>query len=168
MGKIDKFILELRDTSIPFPKRLQLLCETMEFTGDEKKMIAQQASEAFDKYYNIVGPEKCKSLGYNVTRIKLEISNLSVTPDKIFREFCKHFEVGKRYLVSETKTIIKEIYTTLGYNKNPKANELEEFYNIKRTKLKDSTGNWVSGLEILSIKTIAEIGYDLFKDELGV
>ena len=45
------------------------------------------------------------------------------------------FTVGNKYLKSEIKEELKDIYTELGYNKTPKANDLEKYFEIRPCKI---------------------------------
>jgi hypothetical protein len=65
ISKHNVFIKYLQDNSTPFSVRLKILCETIDFTVEEKKLIAYEASSSFDRCYNLVGPERCKACGYN-------------------------------------------------------------------------------------------------------
>ena len=59
--------------------------------------------------------------------------------------------MGKRYLKSEIKEKLKEIYSSLSYTKTPKANDLENYFDVKEcTILKD--GKKSAGFEILKEK----------------
>ena len=46
--------------------------------------IAIQAGELFDLYYNGLGPERCKALGYNTTRMKKEVSDSDTIEETLF------------------------------------------------------------------------------------
>jgi len=155
-SRISQYIDKLRDTKILFSDRLKYLCETQELTDDEKKLVASQASESFDKYYNLVGPERCKALGYHTTKINKDLldslSDSLITSDMIFSEISKFFQVGKKYTNKETKETIREIFNRLGYSKSPKASILNDFYELKMTKALSKEGKWENGFEILGLK----------------
>ena len=151
MDRISEFVSTLINTTIPFPERLKLLCETEDFSGDEKKLIAQQASEGFDKYYNLLGPDKCKSWSYHTTSLNKLISDITVSKDKVVEEILTKFVVGNRYSLVEVKSKISEVYTKLGINKSPKATDLEEWFEVKRIKFVDPiTKTKVNGFKIIS------------------
>ena len=152
LDRIGSFILELQDTSKSLQSRIKYLCETKDFTDDEKKLIASQTSIVFDQYYNLVGPERCKALGYNTSRLNTEISNLSIPEDKIKDTFLNTFGVGEKYTKADLKEKVKELYEKLGYQKNPKATDLQEYFDIRSIKLKSPSGKWENGFEILKLK----------------
>ena len=146
---ITKYIVSLRNTDRPFSVRLKELCES-NFSEEEKKMIAQQVSEKFDRLYNILGPERCKACGYRSTELEREIDVLA-SKDNISKEFYLRFMVGKRYTNIEAKSMIGKIYEDLGLVKNPKAVDLNEYFETKKVQIFDK-GNKFNGLELLRIK----------------
>ena len=150
MDRISEMIDKLRDTSIYFSDRLRYLCETPDFTDDEKKLIASQASESFDQYYNLVGPERCKALWYNITSLKQEVSDMSISKQDIIDKLDSVFEIGKKYSNQEAKELIKQVYSDLGYSKSPKATDLGEFYNLKKLKFVNTSGKSVNGFKLIN------------------
>ena len=152
LDRLSKAIGRLRETSIPFSARLKYLCESTEYSDEEKKIIAQQASESFDRYYNLLGPERCKALRYNITDLKKEIADISIPKEKISQTFQSNFLVGARYSNVQAKEIIRKIYSELGMNKSPKATDLNNYFVFKKVKFPDSTGKMINGIEILGTK----------------
>ena len=154
VDKLSQYIEKLRDTRVLFTNRLRYLCETQDLTDDEKKLVASQASEFFDKYYNILGPVRCKALGYDPYLLKKEIQDLQISTDTIFSEISKFFQVGKKYTNKEAKETIREIFNRLGYSKSPKASILNDYYELKITKALSKEGKWENGFEILGLRKI--------------
>ena len=132
--------------------RLKELCEIDEYTDEEKSLIAQQVSEKFDQYYNLVGPKRCAQLGYNVTYIKQEVDRLKISEEDIQAKFIGSFNVGDKYPNTKLKELVGNIYKELGLNLLPKARDLDKYFQIKKTKVKDSSNTFVNGLEIIGIK----------------
>ena len=93
-----EMIAYLQNTSIKFSVRLKTLCESTEYSDEEKKIISQQASENFDKFYNILGPSDCRRFGYNITLMESEVKNRVITKDAdvIKESFLRNFKVGDR------------------------------------------------------------------------
>ena len=153
LDRIGNIIEYLRNTDNgQFSERLRYLCETQDFTNEEKSLIAQQVSEKFDKFYNIVGPERCRNLGYNVTYIKQEIENKQIGNNDIKKKFLETFNIGDKFSNPEAKKIINRIYQELGLNLKAKAVDLEKYFNITHAKIKLDTGEWVHGIIINNIK----------------
>ncbi len=149
--EMKKFIDDLRGTSILINHRLKKLCEATEFTEEEKSVIAQQVSEKFDKFYNLLGPEKCRAHGYNTTDIQRDIEYL-LSYDRLLSAFYTKFRVGERYTNVAAKLMIGEIYNDLKISKKtPKATDLFEYFIVKRILI-TVDGKKVNGLKLLGIK----------------
>ena len=149
--RLTEFIIRLQDTSILISKRLQLLCESQDFSDEEKKIIARQVSEQFDKYYNLVGPERCKALGYNQTLLGREIQNMMIPKDEIKSSFLGTFKPGDRYTNKNLKEIVGKIYIKLGITKNPKGSDIKKYFRVRLITI-TVNGERSNGLEILGIK----------------
>jgi hypothetical protein len=149
-----KFVQHLQDTTILFPLRLRELCESQEFTEDEKRMIARDSSPAFERYYCVLGPERCRALGYSTDKLNREISDRIIeTNVDIISEILKLFKIGGRYKKSDIKEALRDLYKRLGLNKSPKASDLEEYFELKTILVSDPiTKKRESGFEILSEK----------------
>ena len=94
---------------------------------EEKKYIAEKVSDRFNKYYNILGPERLKAAGYSTDILSREISDLLVSKDSIRERILSTFKVGEKYKKSDIKPRLQEIYTELGLSKTAKAIEINGF-----------------------------------------
>ena len=100
-----------------------------------------------------MGPQKCRSLSYDVSKINKAISDLQFDISKLQEEIYKLFLLSNRYTKASIKQTLSSLYSSLGYNKTPKANDLEEYFELKRcTIANSSTGKREEGFEILSKK----------------
>lgn len=152
--KLKEFIKYLSNTkSGHISDRLRKLCETNEYTDEEKSLIAQQVSEKFDQYYNLVGPKRCAQLGYYITDIKREVNNLSISENKIKELFYSKFKVGDRISNVKAKEIVRDIYNTLGLDKTPKAIDIGNYFEINKQLVTDpDTKMRVNGIVIKGVK----------------
>ena len=58
-----------------------------------------------------------------------------------------------KYLKSDIKETLRKIYEDLGYNKTPKASDLEEYFELHPCQIKNKeTGKKDNGFEILKKK----------------
>jgi len=145
---ITKFFKESKD----FPNKMKLLCET-DLTDLERGVLLDQLPLTYKNYYETLGPERCKALGYNKTDLEKEYSDLQFDISKLQEEIYKEFQVSIRYSKSETKEKLSQIYSSLGYNKTPKANDLEEYFEIKECRvLNAETGKRDAGFELIKKK----------------
>ena len=72
--------------------------------------------------------------------------------DKIREKLYAEFIVGQSYACSDIKSKIADIYKELDYRANPKATDLDEFFDMKRCMLRNSDWERVHGFKILSQK----------------
>jgi len=111
----------------------------------------------YQNYYRVLGIERIKSLGYTKYYLDKEydrlLGNQDIDTDNIREEILKEFEVGSRYSKSDIKNKLGKIYTSLGYTKTPKANDLEEYFEIKTCLISNKeTGKRDNGFEIIKKK----------------
>lgn len=104
-------------------------------------------------YYSIPAP-RAGTLGYQKARLEREyISIMSCNINSIVEEIKSIFIVGRRYSKSEIKEILRLIYENNGYNKTPKANDLEQYFELKSCLVPNKiTGKRDNGFEILKQK----------------
>lgn len=153
--RMEKYIDYLRNPKNgQLPERLKHLCENDEFTEDEKIIIAQQVSEKFDQYYNMVGSKRCAELGYNTTYIRNEIKNLSADQEKLSSLIYVQFSKGCRYAKSDIKNKLKKIYEVCNITANPKATDLGKYFDLKQVLMSDPNDKTkkINGFELLSKK----------------
>ena len=133
-----------------FRDRMKFLCkEDIDNISD----ILNQIPLVYKVYYIALGPERCKALNYEVTKISKEFSDMQFDKSQLRDEICNIFEVGKRYTNSEVKETLKNLYTSFGYNKTPKANDLEKYFEIRPCKITNKeTGKRDHGFEIIKRK----------------
>ena len=133
--------------------KLKFLCihDNFKFSSDEWEIALSEIPNFYRNVYIEVGPERCKALGYNYSRAKAEYETKLFNTDIVKDNILQQFHVGDRLSNSEIKGKIGEIYKKLGYKKTPKANALEEFFEIKYTKIKKNN-SWINGIKILKLK----------------
>ena len=150
-SKINNFLLNFNSLLL-FREKMSLLCET-NFTEQELGIVLDQIPLEFRNYYQTLGPERCKALSYDVTYISREYSDLQFDKSKLQEKIYKTFQVNSKYSKSNIKETLGVIYSSLGYNKTPKANDLEEYFEIKLCKVLDrTTGKFDNGFKIIKLK----------------
>lgn len=131
--------------------KLKYLCEHCEKVGntsilqfiDEKKFI---------DYINFLGIDRCKSVWYNTYLLDKKLNVVTFDRDKIRERLYAEFVVGQSYIKAEIKEKLAEIYKEIDYRANPKATDLNEFFEMKRCLLRDSDWKRVNGFKTLSQK----------------
>ena len=153
--KVLKYVIKRDD----FYYVMKFICENIYFnenekvSEDDKELILSELPLDYSKYLTTLGPDRCKANGYHITRIMKEFdtkykTNFANLKSKILSEF----KVGEKYLKSDIKEKLGIIYSSLSYTKTPKANDLENYFDVKGcTVLKD--GKKSAAFEILKEKS---------------
>ena len=82
-----------------------------------------------------------------------EISNLNVSTGSVSDKIYQEFSVGSKVPKAEAKTRLAKLYKDIGYNKTAKATDLEEWFEVRRARIKDSaSGKTVDCFELLKSK----------------
>jgi len=135
-----------------FRMKMGLLCET-NFTEQELGIVLDQIPIEFRNYYETLGPERCKALSYDVTYISREYSDLQFDKSKLEKEIYRAFLVNCKYTKSYIKETLRTIYESNGYNKTPKANDLEEYFELKSCQITNKeTGKRDMAFELIKVK----------------
>ena len=111
-------------------EKMQYLC-TAKVSSVAIIQILERVAEYHKKFFIFLGPERCKSLGYNYSRMEKECLirtfDVSAIKDFIYSEF----KVGDRISLAEIKEKLKNGYIKLSYSKTAKANDIEEWFEVK-------------------------------------
>ena len=131
-GKQIKLIdfIEKFNTLPGFYDKMKFLCEAG-LNTEEINVVLDQVPLTYKKYYIGIGPERCRANGYSLTGIKKEYDNLFVNESNIVNDIYNYFQEGSTYTKKEIKEKLSEIYSKQGLSKNPKATDLEEYFEIK-------------------------------------
>lgn len=150
---------EVGDFMIKFGKakfytdKMRLLCESG-LSEKALSLVLSQIPIDYSTFYNTLGPERIKALGYQ--KSKLEKECILTKENSFGGTLCKvilsNFKLGDRLTLAEIKEILKNLYYFPYINSSPKAKILENYFNVKKTKVKNSEGKFVDGYELLSKK----------------
>ena len=157
-SNIIKFIQEFNSLS-GFHDKMKSICESS-FSDNEKLMILEQVPILYKNMYLIFGPIRLKAKSYNITNLRKELlpveeeeKTLSDIEIKVREKIYKTFDVGKRYLLTDIKTKLGNIYKEFNYDHSSKASDLENFFELIKIRFpKDQLGKRAPGYEILKIK----------------
>ena len=153
-------------------KILQEFEEQQYFTGKMKYLysihmdedIAKQVLDniydtRFAKYYWTISASRAGSLNYQSGKLEEEYQAItnpedtSILDTKLKNKIISTFSLNARYSKADVKEILKKIYSDLKYDKTPKANDLEKYFEIKECKVLNSdTGKRDAGFEIIKKK----------------
>ena len=150
---IAKQFLEKYERQNNLYEKLKLLCTCNISDNIIKTFILPNITEKhFSEYYLIIGPDRIRSLGYNINRLNKELNIVTFNQLTLSDEIVKLFSVGDKLPKNKIKEILLNLYTLLKYDKIPKATDLEQWFELRAIKVKDSSGKWVHGFEIVKKK----------------
>ena len=118
-----------------FDKKMKLYCDFLRMFYDTIKTTnVDGVPQEYQNYVNLLGISRISSLGYYQAALEKEYKVI-MSGDSRKKVILKTFLVGQRYTLKEIKEKLREIYTTLHLSKTPKASDLEEFFEVKKTKI---------------------------------
>ena len=150
---LQNFIYEFEGTN-KFSEKLRIYCEYLDnyknniFIFDNIRIFVKEPE--YQKYYDFYGTSGCKSKEFVKKNLeKGFINNIredSITINSIFN-------IGVSYTKKDIKQKLKDIYSSLGISKTPKATDLEKYFVIDEVKISNSkTGKRENGFKIISKK----------------
>ena len=118
--------------------KLKLLCE-YGLSSDAINIVLGQIadSDEIKSYYTSLGPQRLKSLGYNLTKIKKELGIVTFSQELLESSIYSEFKIGDKLKMSEIKNMLGKIYSSINYDATPKATDLENYFEVKRCKVTD-------------------------------
>ena len=142
------------DSSNFFSNRLRVYCTYLDYYKDNPKISSYIRSYVKDpnfyKYYSHYGTSGCKAKKFREQELELGLKSgidLVDNLDIIYNSF----QIGEKYSTKVIKSILKDIYSTLGISRTPKAKDLEEYFIIESAKIPNSeTGKRENGFKIIS------------------
>lgn len=151
---VSSFISQF-NSLVGFPAKMRFLCES-DLSKEEISVILDQIPLQYKNFYLGLGPDRCKACGYNVTRLNKELSDVVVEQtdlDKLSDMIYKRFKVGEKYTKVEIKDAIRGIYNSIGYNRPPKANDIELYFEVAGCRVPNkTTGKRDAGFKLLKKK----------------
>ena len=144
------------DIYTTFPDKLKYLCSLSEENKVDSAtfdILLDQVPIEYKNYIQVFGTVRLRAFSYRKSLIEEEYQRLFTTQveDNSLKELIySTFEVGKRYKKSDIKQLIGSIYAQLGIKTTPKANILEDYFEIKSILINDpTTKKRDSGFEII-------------------
>ena len=150
---LQNFIYEFEGTN-KFSEKLRIYCEYLDnyknniFIFDNIRIFVKEPE--YQKYYDFYGTSGCKSKEFVKKNLeKGFINNIredSITINSIFN-------IGVSYTKKDIKQKLKDIYSSLGISKTPKATDLEKYFVIDEVKISNpKTGKRENGFKLISNK----------------
>ncbi len=131
--------------------KMKVLC-TSNVPESVLPTILNQVPVYMKKFYISLGPNRCRALSYDYTKIMSEILDQKVESSISDRVY-QGFEVGDRISKASLKQKLGELYKNLNYSRTAKAADITKWFEVKRAQIKDpNTGKIVEGFELLARK----------------
>ena len=94
--------------------KLKLLCE-YGLSSDAINIVLGQIadSDEIKSYYTSLGPQRLKSLGYNLTKIKKELGIVTFSQELLESSIYSEFKIGDKLKMSEIKNMLGKIYSSI-------------------------------------------------------
>ena len=129
--------------------KLKLLCE-YGLSEDAIQVVLGQIndSDEIKSYYTSLSPDRLRSLSYNSTKIKKELGIATFNQKLLESSIYLEFKIGDKLALSIIKDRLEYLYNSIGYNKTPKAKDLENYFNVKESSAR---------VEIDGIKKIVKV-----------
>lgn len=137
-----------------FADRMKRYCELRQMKETSMFFLApnimEKQYEDLRLYYDRLGYERIKALGYKESSLKNELER-HYRGNDIRRKFREVFAVGKRMTTEEIKRKMNEIYAIYGIKKKGVATQLEREYGIrlKSAKVSMPDGSRKGGYEFI-------------------
>ena len=139
-------------------KKMIFLCECG-LSKEAIDIILNQIpdSDYIKSYYIMLGPDRLKSLSYKRNNIEKELGIVTFSPELLLDEVYFNFKEGDKYIKSNLKQKLSNIYSSINYSVSPKANDIENWFEVKEIVMyeKDQiTGKrkQIRGYELLKSK----------------
>ena len=154
---VSKVIDEIENKYINFTDKMKYIY-SLDFDSKFMKLILDNLSDSsYAKYYYCISKERAGTLGYQRGNLEKEYRNQKSNKEnvnQVIEDIKSKFQLGERYSKVFIKSTLKDIYESNGYNKTPKASDLEEFFELKSCLLTNKeTGKRDNGYEIIKEKS---------------
>lgn len=124
-----------------FADRMKRYCEYRNKKENCRYFIAdtimERQHEDLKIYYDSLGCERIKALGYKEINLKNEIKSKQTTC-QLYKEFRTIFPIGTKALTNDIKSKMEEVYVRYGINQKGVASHLEKRFGIKMKPVKIS------------------------------
>ena len=148
---IHNFLVDFIDRKL-FTEKMGLLC-TAKLTESELGVVLDQIPLTYKNYYTTLGPIRLRALGYHITKVEREYQATLFNKEDLKDKIYSNYNEGDKYSKSLLKENLQKLYDSLNYTKKAKANDIEEYFEIKECKVLNSeTGKYDHGFELIKRK----------------
>ena len=125
-----------------------------------KQVLDNIYDTSYSKYYWTISASRAGTLKYQKGNLEKEYQyivnsskSISEIEVDVKNKIIEVFKINDKYLKSDIKETLRKIYEDCGYNKTPKASDLDEYFELRSCQIKNKeTGKKDHGFEILKKK----------------
>lgn len=152
-SEVKDFFTQWNKCKKTYMYRIKMICEfLLEYPQMSESIINNLAdSDKIKQQLITLGPEKIKSLSYNVTLIKKAMGITIFDKTTLDSVIYSSFVPGQRYSKKYIKETLKSIYESADFHGASKASDLENWFEIRDMKV-TVDGKQQAGFEIISVK----------------
>lgn len=137
-----------------FSKRLKIYCEYLDYYKSNSKLsgyiMFYVKDPRYHKYYSHYGTSGCKAKEFRERDMETGLKSGIDLVDNLDLVY-NSFQIGERYSTKTIKSMLKDIYSSLGISKTPKASDLGDYFILEDTRVLNSeTGKRDRGFKIIS------------------
>ena len=158
ISKKARNILQEFENQLYFNNKMKYLYSLHMDDDLAKQVLNNIYDTSYAKYYWTISASRAGTLKYQKGNLEKEYQSIinpkdtSYTENEVKQKILSTFQVDSRYLKSDIKEMLRKIYTELGYEKTPKAGDLDVYFEIKECKITNSLGKQDHGFKIIKIK----------------
>ena len=132
--EVSRFMKEYFSKTTRFDK-FRLLCESG-LSKEAVEVVLYQIpdSDEVKSYYVTLGPQRLKSFSYNITKIRKAMGVVIFSEELLLDTIYSEFKVGDKYIFSDLKLKLGDIYSSINYQSTPKANDIERWFEVKEVQ----------------------------------
>jgi len=155
ISEIDSIIQQIEDRQ-GFPAKMEYIYN-LNIPDEVMEIVLGRLPIEYGNFYRSVSSEEAKRLSYRKgelgKRYDRSYNNQEVDFDALKELIYDTFIVGSKYTKAEAKSSLGSIYELVKYDKTPKANDLEEYFEVKTCLITNKeTGKRDNGFEIVKKK----------------
>lgn len=126
----------LNDSSQCFTETMKEYCEARDKENEFLYELVDVKDNDYRKFYDKLGHEKIKALRYRQSSIEREYGQeVSLDDSELMIRALLNYKIDDVISKAEIKTRIQEVYKELSIEKLAKATHIEEWYDVKATKI---------------------------------
>ena len=142
--------------AVNFTDKLKVYCQYLDHFNAYPDIIGliqfSVKDPDYQKFYEFYGTQGCKAKLFQRGELEKGMKttlSLEINKEQVYNLF----EIGKRYTAKDVKLILGHLYSSLGLSKNPKATDIDDYFNTENTRIPNlETGKRDKGYLIVSRK----------------